>query len=545
LLIIVDDLHDADQPSLQMLRFIAREIKSARLAIIGTYRDAEIRQSPELGRLVGDLIREGLTIPLAGLNQAEVGQFIEHSSGHKAQEALVADLYKATSGSPLFVEGVVRLLIAEGSIGSSGTSFEIPDGVRESIRRCLTALTIETSATLSIASVIGSDFEIRLLEAVSGLSADQIVERMEEAERFGIVTGGGAAQWQYRFSHALVREVLYKDLPANRRVELHGEIGLAIEKIHKDDLKPHQAALAHHFSAANATAKAIEYSIGAGRAAAEVFAYAEARTHWERALKLMTGEYGSVSRRASLSHQLARLCFMIDYGAAIRYAEATLALYQSLGDEEQIAECHTSLGIAYAIPYADTSDIGRARDHFGKAKEILSRRPEGLALARVYTGIAQTAFVSRRTEEGLAAAKLAMEIDSRFHDDARWAGTATQYGLHLVENGQLAESRDLQEESWQKLDRLNLAQFAFISTWCAATCHAFLHDIPEAIRWYQRELSNPGSSHSGRCLRASSPTLLRRAATSPALEASRQKLHPLNIGRIFSFLKEDGTKRGL
>jgi tetratricopeptide (TPR) repeat protein len=292
---------------------------------------------------------------------------------------------------------------------------------------------------------------------------------MEEAARSGVVTDGGAPHWQYRFSHALVREVLYKDLPANRRIELHAGIGAAIEKLHHDDLKPYQAALAHHFSAADATEKAIEYSLGAGTASSEVFAYQEARAHWERTLNPMTG----------------------DYGAAIRYAQATLALYQSLGDEEQIAECHTSLGICYAIPNADISDIGRARDHFGKAKQLLSKRPEGLALAHVYTGNAQTAFVSRRTEEGLAAAKQAMEIEERFHDDARWAGTAIQYGLHLVESGRLAESRELQEQSWQKLDHTSLAQLAFISTWCAATSHAFPLDIPEAIRWYQRELSKP------------------------------------------------------
>ncbi len=491
LLIIVDDLHDADHPSLQMLRFIAREIRGARIAMIGTYREAEVRQSPELGRLVGDLNREGLTIPLAGLSQNEVAQFIEQSSGQKAKTTLVSDLYKATSGSPLFVEGVVRLLIGEGKIDSTAASFEIPDGVRESIRRRLAALSEETRTILSIASAIGNDFSSRLLEAVSEFAVVQIVDRMDEAERVGIVTDGGAPQWQYRFSHALVREVLYKDLSANRRVELHGEIGAAIEKIHHDDLKPHQASLAHHFSAAGVTEKAIEYSLGAGAAASEVFAYQEARAHWERALDLMKGEFRNPVRRASLSYQLAGLCFMIDYGAAIRYAEAALALYQSLNDDARVAECHASLGIYYAVPDAETTDIVRAREHFAKAKEILSRGAEELALARVYTGITQTAFISRHTEEGLAAGKLGMEIAERFHDDARWAGTAIQYAIHLVEAGRLGESRRVQEEAWQRIDRLNIGHLALISTWSSGTCRVFVLDIPDALQCYQRELSKP------------------------------------------------------
>jgi predicted ATPase len=491
LLIIVDDLHDADQPSLQMLRFIAREIKGVRIALIGTYRDAEVRQSPELGRLVGDLIREGLTIPLTGLSQSEIGQFIEHSVGQKAKDALVAELYKATSGSPLFVEGVVRLLIAEGKIESNAASFEIPDGVRESIRRRLTALSTEAIALLSMASVIGNDFDIKLLISMSGYTSEQVTELMEEAARLGIVAEGVAPHWQFRFSHALVREVLYKDLPAIRRIALHNEIGVAIEKFHQADLTPYQASLAYHFIAAGVTAKAIECSLAAGAASSEVFAYQEARAHWQRALDLMQGEFGSPAHRASLARRLGALCFMIDYAAAIRYEEAALAIYQSLGDEERVAECHTTLGVYCAVPDVDTTDIARARAHFSKAKEILTRRPEGSSLARVYTGITQIAFISRRTEEGLAAGKLGMEIAERLHDDARWAGTAIQYAIHLLEAGRVAESRAVQEETWQKSDRVNIGDLALISAWSGGTCRAFLLDIPDALRWYDRELNKP------------------------------------------------------
>ena len=120
LLIVIDDLHDADQPSLQMLRFVARETKDAHLLIVGTYRDAEVRQSPELGKLIGDLIREGRTVSVAGLSQVEVGEFIELSAAKKADEKLVADLYQATGGNPLFVDGVVRLLAAEGKLERTG-----------------------------------------------------------------------------------------------------------------------------------------------------------------------------------------------------------------------------------------------------------------------------------------------------------------------------------------------------------------------------------------------------------------------------------------
>jgi predicted ATPase len=96
LVLVADDLHDADQPSLQMLRFIARGIKDVPLLIVGTYRNAEVRNSPELGKLVGDLLREGRSLPLIGLSKAEVGELVARGTGRVVDEGLIADLYRAT-----------------------------------------------------------------------------------------------------------------------------------------------------------------------------------------------------------------------------------------------------------------------------------------------------------------------------------------------------------------------------------------------------------------------------------------------------------------
>ncbi|HUA33591.1 MAG TPA: AAA family ATPase [Candidatus Binataceae bacterium] len=491
LLVIIEDLHDADQPSLELLRFIARETKGARIVIVGSFREAEVRQSPELGKLVGDLIREALTIPLSGLSQNEIGQFIERSSGHRANEPLVAELYKATNGNPLYVDGIVRLLIAEGMGDRAASGFEIPLGVREAIRRRLAMLPEKANAALSIASIIGNDFDPRLLERVSGSSAPQLAEQLEEAARIGIVTSGARPNPPWRFTHALVREVLYRDLSPNRRIEIHARIAVALEKTYHDDLKPHLAALAYHFTAANEVAKAIDYSISAGTAAAEVFAYHAARSHWETALELMKAQSASGEQRAALARELSSLCFSIDYESAIRYAHEALVLYESLGDQAGAGECHSSLGMNYAVPYERTTDIALAREHFRKAEAILSKRPEGLALARVYTGITQIAFVNRRTAEGVSAGKRAMQLAERFHDEARWAGTGIQYALHLVATGQLAECRAVQERAWQIIDRLNIASLGFISSWSGGTCAVFFLDPRDAQRWYERELGKP------------------------------------------------------
>src|SRR5262249_16176906 len=249
---------------------------------------------------------------------------------------------------------------------------------------------------------------------------------------------------------------------------LHGQIGAAIERICENDLKPHQAALAHHFTAANAAEKAITYSIGAGEAAWAVFAYQESRSHWETALQLMQGESDRPRRRARLCQRLASLCWMIDYAAPIRYAKAAFSVYESLALEQHAAECHAALGIFYAVAGRPTSNVARAREHFHKAETVLSKGTDGPMSARLYTGISQIAFVSRQAEEGLAAGKRAMEIADRIDDQREsWAAAAIQYAIHLVAVGRLAESCQLLDQAWQVADRLNIGTLATIATWTA------------------------------------------------------------------------------
>ncbi|HKF28564.1 MAG TPA: AAA family ATPase, partial [Candidatus Binataceae bacterium] len=200
LLVVVDDLHDADQPSLQMLRFIARIIKDVPLLIVGTYRDAEVKNSPELGKLVGDLLREGRPLPLTGLSKAEVGELIASRTGRVVDEGLVADLFRATDGNALYVEGVARLLESD-KTAIDRHRFKIPDGVRESIRRQLAALSGEANSLLSIASIIGTEFETRLVERVSQFSAERVVEHIDDAIRIGVLRIAVPGFARQQFAH--------------------------------------------------------------------------------------------------------------------------------------------------------------------------------------------------------------------------------------------------------------------------------------------------------------------------------------------------------
>ncbi len=494
LLIVIDDLHDADQPSLQMLRFIARQSKAARILMVGTYRDAEVRQSPELGKLIGELNRESHSIPIVGLNRGEIARFVESRSGRTADQQLVSDLYDATDGNALFVDGVVRLLVAEGNFaraGAVGTGrFKIPEGIRDSIRKQLAALSGETKFMLSVASVIGYGFDSRLLEKVTESSAEQIAERAEGAERLGIVTRDSASHARFRFSHALIREVLYYEMATKRRIELHGDIGAAIEELYQEDLTPHLAPLAHHYGQAGIGDRAIDYSIRAGEAAIAVLAYEDAALHWQTALALMKEQKDVPVRQARLLVALGNLQSAINLSDSkgIEFLEHALKIYEGLGRRDSVARVHSHLGAMLCSYPSAITDIPKAVEHYRKAEAVLSQGPDRRSLAAVCAGLAQVAFHLNRTADGLAWSQRAMEISERVGDQDIWLGAATLQGFHLFSRGKLADALSTLDLAYEKADR---SSFSYSPAWVAGAFRSYLLDPCEARTWYLRELAKP------------------------------------------------------
>ena len=285
LVLILDDLHWADTPSLLLLEFLARELRQAQVLVVGTYRDVEAKHPHPLARTLAELARLGFsrTILLSGLGQGDVAHFIESASGLVPPAGLVAAVAKETDGNPFFVIEIVRLLAAEGRLERPEAvqpwSLTVPPSVRAAIGQRLSRFSETCQRILTIAAVIGRDFGLRTLERVSELSADQLLEVLEEAEAARAVAAVPGAVGRYRFVHALIRETLYNELPSTRRVRLHRQVGEALEALDEPSRQAHLAELAHHFFQAapgGAVDKAITYAWRAGDSALGLLAYEEA-----------------------------------------------------------------------------------------------------------------------------------------------------------------------------------------------------------------------------------------------------------------------------
>jgi predicted ATPase len=210
MLIVLDDLHDADEASLALLRFMARELKGAAIILVATYREGEVRRSSSLSKMIGELSREARSIPVSGLSESEVKQLIELRAGRTPDEMLVAKVCAATNGNPLFVDGIVRILVAEGAVGSAGARdrpFEIPNGLREAIRGRLDDLSAESKSILAVAATVGNEFEFNLCRSIADVSADEAHRVLDEVSSAGIVKA--LSHGRYRFSHGLIREAVH------------------------------------------------------------------------------------------------------------------------------------------------------------------------------------------------------------------------------------------------------------------------------------------------------------------------------------------------
>ncbi|MCH8921178.1 MAG: protein kinase, partial [Chloroflexi bacterium] len=296
IVLVLDDLHWADKPSLLLLQFLARELRGARLMVLATYRDVELRREHPLADALGELAREGLSqrILLRGLSERDVARFIEITAGMSPPRALVEAVYRETEGNPFFVNEVVRLLVADGRLERpeevKSWSVTIPHGVREVVGRRLNHLSKECNGVLTIASVIGREFGLDTLERVSDVSGDRLLEALEEAVAARVVTEVPRAVGRYSFTHALIRETLYEELTTTRRVRLHRQIGEVLETLYGDNPEPHLAELAYHFFEAaqgGNVNKAIDYAVRAAERALSLTAYEEAAGHYETALQAL------------------------------------------------------------------------------------------------------------------------------------------------------------------------------------------------------------------------------------------------------------------
>jgi DNA-binding SARP family transcriptional activator len=306
LVLVLEDLHAADVPSLLLLRFITSEIADARMLLVGTYRDIEIGRNHPLSSALAELSREATahTLLLRGFGESDVSQLVESIAGASPSPQVVAAIHAGTGGNPLFVGELVRLLASEGRleepIDEGDAWVSIPRGVRDVIAKRLARVSDPAREMLRVASVLGREFSIDTVAHAGSHSVSEVLDLLDEAIAEGVVTEVPGSADRLQFTHALVRDALYEQLGASQRRKLHAQLGQVLEERYAADAEPHLAELAQHFFAAGPEgnpAKAFDYARRAGDRASRLLAFEEAARLYGLALRVLDSWSGDHRRK--------------------------------------------------------------------------------------------------------------------------------------------------------------------------------------------------------------------------------------------------------
>ena len=349
-LLIVEDLHWADESSLALLVHLANRVAQLPVVIIATYRDGYSDNNPALVRTLEELIRLGIRpLKLDGLSKDAVAQMLNGLSQRQAPESLVSLIFNESQGNPFFVEELYRHLVEEGTIFDAAGQFrtdikideiDVPENVRLVIRRRLERLDENEKRMLAAAAVIGRSFSFQLLSEISRIDVDELFAAIEKAQQMGIVVPSSEGPDRpFTFAHELVRQTLLTEISAPRRQQLHASVADAIERLHAGAAIERAGDIADHLRKAGSFGddrRLVHYLTIAGKGALEAGAFEEARQSFRSALSdrnaVDPGERADLLANFALAER-----GLEHWGAAFTSLQEALEIYITLGDREMIA----------------------------------------------------------------------------------------------------------------------------------------------------------------------------------------------------------------
>jgi DNA-binding CsgD family transcriptional regulator/tetratricopeptide (TPR) repeat protein len=446
IVLVLEDAHWADVPTLLFLRHFARAGAGARTLLLATFRDTETEMPVDLADALADLRRSESTVRLhlEGLTEDEIAEFVHRAAGAEDHDLArgIADL---TSGNPFLVCELWRELVDTGAL--TVAELPTPQSVRDVVSQRLLRLGPATAQLLELAAVAGREFELDLLRRAASLDAAASGEAIEQAVLSGIVEEVPGGRLAYRFTHELVRRALHDRVSALRRAELHLRVAEALEAAPGPRTGRDLADLAHHFASAaplGGHARAVEYSLLAAEAASAALAHEEAAARLRAALELGIDDERP---RAEVELALGEACYR--GGASVGALEAFRAaagLARGLGESELLAEA--AIGYEATCWRPGLVDQGalelleEASDSLPEHDSTLRvRLLSGLSRALGYQGDARAAGVR------VAAIAMARRLDDRPGLAKVLATSYWSTGPSSLEEiiAMLAESRELAE----------------------------------------------------------------------------------------------------
>ena len=458
----LDDLHWADEASLDLLTYLVRRLDDKPLLVLVTWRPEEVPEGHRLRGLLAEARRSGkaTVLGLGRLDPASVRELVEHALGDAAEDAgsLVSRLGGETEGLPLFLSEYLTS-VAEGKLNVGDAAWALPGGVQDLLKGRLRTVGETAGQVLAAAAIVGRSFDFDTVRAASGRGEEETLSSLEELVSRGLIReerGVPSEGPAYDFDHDKLRTLVYEQTGLARRRLLHRRAAAALAgRARGREAGPLAGQVARHHRLAGQDAAAAEYYRLAGDHARGLYANAEALAHYEEALAL--GHPDAATLHEAVGDLRTRRG---EYGAAL----VSYELAAASGSPETVAVLEHKIGNVHAR----RGDWGLARSHYESALEALEG-PEGGSsgeLARLYADLSLLSHLQDEPEEAAEFAQRALAQadeagDARAHNMlgilAGNAGDGETSLRHLRESLALAEALGDPESKVAALNNLALA----------------------------------------------------------------------------------------
>ena len=427
LIISIEDLHWCDDTSLEFLLFLARQLKEQPILLVLTYRDDEI--SAKFARWLAQLVRERLDVELhlPRLASEPVGAMVRtiFTENFPARGQFAVAVFTLSEGNPFYVEELLKSLVTAGDLYLTDGQWKVkplfevhlPRTIQINLSQRLNQLSPAARNSLAMAAVAGKRFDFGLLQYLSELSEDELLQVMRELRDAQFVMEESADRFTFR--HALTRQAVYNDLLLRERRKLHRAMGEALEHLYHDD--PNQLGeIAYHFYQAEQWEEAYGYSRQAAEWAQKLYSPQAAVEHYTRALTALErlGQPPNVELLLARGKMYERSG---NFEAARDDYTHLIAVSQQTGDQQAEWQGWLDLGWLWT-----ERDFARANDYFPHALELARHMPAVPLLAQTLNRVGNWHLHADQLDQGLQYHQQALAISEQLDD---WRGQAEALDL--------------------------------------------------------------------------------------------------------------------
>jgi len=426
-LLLIDDLHAADEASLHLFHYIARQTRTAPITLLATYRtDIASSVTTPFGSLLNALYREHLseTLNLSPLSKDAAALIVNHTLDGEAESHLVEAIHEIAEGNPFFIQEITRSLLKSDQLEEreghwmlkAEAELRAPADLEGLLRERVAHLGSQVESVLISAAVAGREFEFELLRLMTALPEGDLLDALDSSLAAHLLEETATG---YRFRHALIRSVLYDSLSRARRARLHGRAGESIEAafaLRTHGLTAHIEELAYHFNLSDRRDRALEYLIQAGQKAASLYALEVAAGHFEQALALMDAlVLTNPARRWMILESLGWWhTILANTPRAVEYFERAIALPAAEGWASAPHDrVRLHLGAIKAL--ITVSDTESAEAHLHQALSEVNEQADAPEIAHLMYGMSQLHWHKGEYQEAFEAAQKSLSIAERLN----------------------------------------------------------------------------------------------------------------------------------